>query len=316
MYVGIDVSKEHLDVASEDGAVEARFSNDEQGHGELTRRLLELQPTLVTLEATGNYQLELTLVLAAAKVPLAVVNPRQVRDFTKALGILAKTDAIDARAIARFGAAVKPAAQTLPDDDALELEALITRRRQLIGMIASEKNRLQSLFGPAKKGPAAQSIHDTLSHLIKQLNKLDRDLQRRIERSPAWKAKDDLLKSVPGIGKVAALTLAIDLPELGTLDRKQIAALAGLAPMNRDSGKRDGKRRIWGGRASVRTVLYMASVASLRCNPITRALYDRLTVQARKPPKVALVACMRKLLTILNAMVRHQRPWNPALAGD
>lgn len=318
MYVGIDVSKDHLDVASEDGVLEARFSNDEQGHGELTKRLVEVSPSLVVMEATGNYQLELSLVLAAAKVPLAVVNPRQVRDFAKAMGILAKTDAIDARAIARFGATVKPSAQTLPDDEALELEALITRRRQLVGMIASEKNRLQSLFGPAKKGAAAQSIHDTLSHLIKQLNKLDRDLQKRIERSPAWKAKDDLLKSVPGIGKVTALTLAIDLPELGSLDRKQIAALAGLAPLNRDSGKSHGQRHIWGGRASVRTALYMASVASLRCNPVTKALYERLTKQARKPAKVALVACMRKLLTILNAMVRHQRSWNPnpALAGD
>jgi transposase len=318
VYVGIDVSKDHLDVASEDGAWEARFSNDEQGHGELASRLAEVGPTLVVMEATGNHQLELSLVLAAAKVPLAVVNPRQVRDFAKAMGILAKTDAIDARAIARFGATVKPSAQTLPDDEALELEALITRRRQLVGMIASEKNRLQSLFGPAKKGGAAQSIHDTLSHLIKQLNKLDRDLQKRIERSPAWKAKDDLLKSVPGIGKVTALTLAIDLPELGSLDRKQIAALAGLAPLNRDSGKSQGQRHIWGGRASVRTALYMAAVASLRCNPVTKALYERLTQQARKPAKVALVACMRKLLTILNAMVRYQRPWNPnpALVGD
>lgn len=313
MYVGIDVSKEHLDVASEDGVLAARFSNDEQGHGELTRRLRDLKPTLVVMEATGNHQLEVSLVLAAAKIPLAVVNPRQVRDFAKALGILAKTDAIDALAIARFGAAVKPAVQALPDDQSLELEALLTRRRQLIGMIASEKNRMQALFGPAKQSPAAQSIRDTLSHLIKQLNKLEKDLTKRLERSPLWKAKEDLLKSVPGVGKVTAMTLAIDLPELGELDRKKIAALAGLAPLNRDSGKSQGKRRIWGGRASVRTVLYMACVASLRCNPVIKALYDRLTQQARKPPKVALVACMRKLLTILNAMVRQSRPWSPAL---
>jgi len=313
VYVGIDVSKEHLDVASEDGVLAARFSNDEQGHGELTRRLRDLKPTLVVMEATGNHQLEVSLVLAAAKIPLAVVNPRQVRDFAKALGILAKTDAIDALAIARFGAAVKPAVQALPDDQSLELEALLTRRRQLIGMIASEKNRMQALFGPAKQSPAAQSIRDTLSHLIKQLNKLEKDLTKRLERSPLWKAKEDLLKSVPGVGKVTAMTLAIDLPELGELDRKKIAALAGLAPLNRDSGKSQGKRRIWGGRASVRTVLYMACVASLRCNPVIKALYDRLTQQARKPPKVALVACMRKLLTILNAMVRQSRPWSPAL---
>jgi transposase len=267
------------------------------------------------MEATGNFQLELSIVLASAKLPMAVVNPRQVRDFAKALGILAKTDAIDARTIARFGATVKPEAQPFPDDQALELEAMMTRRRQLIGMIASEKNRLQALFGPAKNSWAAKSIHDTLSHLIKQLNQLDKDLLKRIERSPAWKAKDDLLKSVPGIGKVTSLTLSIDLPELGTLDRKQIASLAGLAPLNRDSGKSIGKRRIWGGRASVRTALYMACVASLRCNPVIQALYARLTQIGRKPPKLALVACMRKLLTILNAMVRERRPWNAAIIG-
>jgi transposase len=315
MYIGIDVSKEHLDVASEDGTLEARFTNDEQGHGQIVARLRELTPELVVLEATGNFQLELSILLASAKLPMAVVNPRQVRDFAKALGILAKTDAIDARAIAHFGATVKPEAQPLPDEQALELEALMTCRRQLIGMIASEKNRLQALFGPAKTSWAEKSIRDTLSHLIKQLSQLDKGLRKRIEKSPAWKAKDDLLKSVPGIGKVTSLTLAIDLPELGTLDRKQIASLAGLAPINRDSGKLVGKRHIWGGRASVRTALYTACVASLRCNPIIKALYDRLTKVARKPPKVPLVACMRKLLTILNAMVRERRPWNPALTG-
>ena len=309
MYVGIDVSKETLDVASDDGAFEGRFTNDEQGHGELTKRLSELSPALVVLEATGNYQLELTVVLASAKIPLAVVNPRQVRDFAKGLGILAKTDAIDARVIARFGALAKPEVQPLPDDEALQLEALMTRRRQLVGMIASEKNRLQALFGPAKKSMAEKSIRDTLSHLIKQLSQLDKDLRKRIERSPVWKEKDDLLRSVPGVGKVTSLTLAIDLPELGSLNRKQIASLAGLAPLNRDSGAHLGKRRIWGGRASVRTVLYMACVASLRCNPVIQRLYRHLTRELRKPVKVALVACMRKLLTILNAMVRDRRRW-------
>jgi len=267
------------------------------------------------LEATGNFQLELSITLAAAKLPMAVVNPRQVRDFAKALGILAKTDKIDARSIARFGATVKPAAQPMPDNEALELEALMTRRRQLVGMIASEKNRLQALFGPAKTSWAEKSIRDTLSHLIKQLSQLDKTLRRRIERSPIWKAKDDLLQSVPGVGKVTSLTLSIDLPELGTLNRKQIAALAGLAPVNRDSGAMTGKRRIWGGRASIRTVLYMACVASLRCNPMIQSLYARLTQQRRKPVKVALVACMRKLLTVLNAMVRDQKPWNRALVA-
>jgi len=316
MYIGIDVSKEKLDVASDDGSLEARFSNDEQGHLELLKRLREQSPTLVVLEATGNYQLEVSIALAAAKLPVAVVNPRQVRDFAKALELLAKTDAVDAKVIARCGATVKSAAQSLSDAETLELEAMMTRRHQLVTMIASEKNRLQALFGPAKGSWAEKSIRDHLSHLIKQLSQLDKGLQKRLEKSPIWKAKDDLLKSVPGIGKVTSFTLAIDLPELGTLDRKQIAALAGLAPFNRDSGISTGKRRIWGGRASVRTALYMACVASLRCNPIIQALYARLTKHVRKPVKVALVACMRKLLTILNAMVRHQKNWNPALAGS
>lgn len=315
MFVGIDVSKDRLDVASDDGALAAHFSNDEGGHGELTRQLLELKPTLVVLESTGPYQIEVSLVLAAAKLPVAVVNPRQVRDFAKALGILAKTDKLDANVIARFGATVKPLAQPLPDSETLELEALLTRRRQLVAMIASEKNRQQALFGPAKDSEAAQSIRDHLSYLIKSLNKLERDLRKRLERSPAWKDKEDLLKSVPGIGKVTAMTLAIDLPELGTLSRKKIAALAGVAPLNRDSGKSSGKRRIWGGRASVRTALYMACYASLRHKKDpTSSRYDRLKL-ASKPHLVAIVACMRKLLTILNAVVRDRKPWDPALAG-
>lgn len=315
MYVGIDVSKEQLDVATDDGALSAAFPNDERGHGELTRKLLELKPSLVVLESTGPYQIEVSLVLAAAKIPMAVVNPRQVRDFAKAVGILAKTDKLDASVIARFGATVKPQVQPLPDAESLEMEALLTRRRQLVGMIAAEKNRQQALFGPAKQSEAAQSIRDHLSYLIKLLNQLDRNLRKRLERSPAWKEKEDLLKSVPGIGKVTAMTLAIDLPELGKLNRKQIAALAGIAPMNRDSGKSTGKRRIWGGRASVRTALYMACFASLRHKKDpTSSRYDHLK-RANKPHLVAIVACMRKLLTILNAVVRDGNPWNPALAG-
>jgi transposase len=313
MYVGIDVSKDHLDLASEDAQVNGRFSNDEQGHTELVKRLREFSPSLVVMEATGGYELEVSIALGTSKVPVAVVNARQVRDFAKAMGLLAKTDAIDAQVLARFGATVKPQSQPLPDDESLELQALLTRRRQLVGMLASEKNRLQSLFGPAKKGDAEKSIRDTLSHLQKQLNQIDKKIRKRLEQSPLWKAKDDLLKSVPGVGNVTSMTLAIDLPELGNLNKKEVAALAGLAPLNRDSGKLQGKRRIWGGRATVRTVLYMATVASLRCNPVIKALYDRLTRDARKPPKVALVACMRKLLIILNAMVRDGRPWQPAL---
>jgi transposase len=313
VYIGIDVSKDHLDVADDQGSWSSRFANDEAGQGELCRELLKRSPTLVVMESTGPYQIELSLVLGGAKVPFAVVNPRQVRDFAKALGILAKTDQLDALAIAKFAAAVKPPSAPLPDAESLELEALLTRRRQLVGMIASEKNRLQALFGPAKDGPAAQSIRDTLSHLIKQLNKLEKDIRKRLEQSAVWLEKQDLLKTVPGVGKVTSMTLVIDMPELGNLCRKKIAALAGLAPHNRDSGKSHGTRSIWGGRASARTVLYMAAVASLRCNPTLKALYKRLKA-AGKPSKVALVACMRKLLTILNAMVRDKKPWTPALA--
>lgn len=316
MYVGIDVSKDQLDVASEDGAFAGQFSNDEEGHGQLTRKLLEMRPTLVVLESTAQYQLEVSLTLAAAKIPLAVVNPRQVRDFAKASGILAKTDKLDAGVIARFGAFAKPAAQPLPDDQTLELEALLTRRRQLVVMVAAEKNRLQAIFGPAKQGAAAQSVRDTLSYLTKQLKQLEKDLQKRLERSPMWRAKEDLLKSVPGVGKVTAMTIAIDLPELGTLNRKEIASLAGVAPFNCDSGKSKGKRRIRGGRASVRTALYMACLASLKhLSEPTASRYNRLKTQGKKPHGIAIVACMRKLLTILNAIVRDGKPWNPALAG-
>ncbi len=230
------------------------------------------------------------------------------------MGVLAKTDKLDALVIARFAAAVKPKVQPLPDTEALELEALLTRRRQLIGMIASEKNRQQALYGPAKQ-VAGQSIRDHISHLIKLLNKLERDLRKRLERSPMWKEKEELLKSVPGIGKVTAMTMAIDLPELGSLNRKQIAALAGVAPLNRDSGRSAGKRRIWGGRATVRTALYMACFASLKHKTApTASRYDALR-EANKPHLVAMVACMRKLLTILNAVIRDGKPWDPALAG-
>jgi transposase len=315
VYVGIDVSKDQLDVASDDGALVAQFSNDEAGHGELARRLIELSPALVVLESTGPYQLEISLVLAAAKVPLAVVNPRQVRDFAKAVGVLAKTDKLDAAVIARFAATVKPAAQALPDAETLELEALLTRRRQLVSMIASEKNRLQALFGPAKESEAAQSIRDHLSYLIKSLNKLERDLRKRLEKSSVWKEKEDLLKSVPGVGKVTILTLLIDLPELGTLCRKKIAALVGVAPLNRDSGKSKGKRRIWGGRAPVRTALYMACFASLKHGKGPTPQRYRQLREAQKPHGVAIVACMRKLLTILNAVIRDRKPWQSALIG-
>ena len=315
-YIGVDVSKSHLDIASEDGQTAFRVDNDEAGQLEALSRLKELTPALVVLEATGGFELEIVLLLGTNKVPVAVVNPRQVRDFARAFGILAKTDAIDARVLARFGATAKPEPQPLPDEQSLELETLVLRRRQLVGMLASERNRLAAFTVTRRPGGrrAVESIQASIQWLEKQLESIGTDIENLLRNSPVWREKEDLLRSVPGVGPVTARTLLADLPELGTLDRKRIAALVGVAPFNRDSGTLRGKRRIAGGRASVRSALYMACVASLRCNPVLKALYDRL--HASKPVKVALVACMRKLLTILNAMVRNATPWTPALASS
>jgi transposase len=312
-YIGIDVSKTQLDFASEDGKTVFRVPNDEAGQLDALGRLRTLSPTLVVLEATGGFELEIVILLGTSKIPVAVVNPRQVRDFAKAFGIAAKTDAIDAQVLARFGAVVRPEPQPLPAPQSLELEALLLRRRQLVSMIATERTRLAAFTVTRRPGGdrAVRSLKETIEWLSKQLEQLDRDIESRLKSSPVWRAKEDLLRSVPGVGPVTARTLLADLPELGTLDRKKIAALVGVAPFNRDSGQFSGKRRIAGGRASVRSALYMACVASLRCNPVLKALYDRLV--ATKPVKVALVACMRKLLTILNAMAKTRTPWNPAL---
>jgi transposase len=315
-YIGIDVSKSHLDVATDDGQTAFRVNNDEAGQLEALRRLQELAPTLVVLEATGGFELEFVILLGTNKVPLAVVNPRQVRNFAKAFGILAKTDAIDARVLARFGATAKPEPQPLPDAQSLELEAFLLRRRQLVSMLAAERNRLAAFTVTRRPGgsKAVESIRASIKWLEQHLESIDEEIQGRLKNSPIWREKEDLLRSVPGVGPVTARTLLADLPELGTLDRKRIAALVGIAPYNHDSGNSRGKRRISGGRASVRSALYMACVASLRCNPVLKALYDRL--HATKPVKVALVACMRKLLTILNAMVRTSTRWTPALASS
>lgn len=313
-YIGIDVSKDHLDIATDDGQTLFRVKNTEEGQLEALARIQALGPTLVVLEATGGFELETVLLLGSNKVPVAVVNPRQVRDFAKALGILAKTDAIDARVLANFGAATKPQAQPVPDEQSLELETLLLRRRQLVSMLATERNRLASFTLTRRPGAATavKSLERSIEWLRKQLDGLDKDIGDRLKKSPVWREKEDLLRSVPGVGPVTARTLLADLPELGTMDRKRIAALVGVAPFNRDSGYASGKRRIAGGRASVRAALYMACVASLRCNPLLKAFYDRL--RANKPVKVALIACMRKLLTILNAMAKTSTPWNPAPA--
>ncbi len=302
-YVGVDVAKAHLDVAVTPTEAQWRATNDGAGIAQVVTRLQELQPALVVLEATGGLELPLVAALAAAAVPLAVVNPRQVRDFAKAMGRLAKTDRLDAQTLALFAERVRPTPRPLPDAEAQALGALLARRRQLVEMRTAEKNRLGSALPRVKPG-----VQDHINWLEQELTKLDDELGRTLRQSPLWREKEDLLRSVPGVGPVLTLTLLAELPELGTLDRRQIAALAGVAPLNRDSGTLRGKRTTWGGRASVRAALYMATLVASRYNPLIRSFYQRLCA-AGKPKKVALTACMRKLLTILNAMLKHHVPW-------
>jgi transposase len=261
------------------------------------------------LEASGGYEQEAAATLASAGLPVVVVNPRQVRDFAKATGQLAKTDRLDALVLARFAEAVKPEIRPLPDAATEELRLLLVRRSQVIGMIAAEKNRLKTAVPAVRK-----HIKAHIAWLEGQRDDLDAELRGRLKASPIWREKEQLLRGVAGIGPVASLTLLAALPELGTLSRKEIASLAGLAPIARDSGTLRGKRTIWGGRARVRQGLYMATVSATKHNPVIRAFYQRL-IAAGKPPKVALTACMRKLLTILNAMLRTNAPWQPARAA-
>ncbi len=312
-FVGIDVSKEHLDWAVHAGPEGGQVAYDDDGLDALVARLRELGPACVVLEATGGLEMSALAALSVAGVPVAVVNPRQVRDFARAAGHLAKTDRLDAKCIAHFAATMQPALTPMPEAETLELELILARRRQLVLMLVSEKNRLSGLLGPRRVARVVSSIQRIVETLTKELEELDEELKTKIEQSPVWRAKDQLLRSVPGIGPGTSRTLLLDLPELGTLDRKQIAALVGLAPFNRDSGKLRGRRTISGGRATVRSMLYMASVSSLRCNPVIRPFYERLRA-AGKPVKVALTACMHKLLTILNAMVKADRPWQAVSA--
>jgi transposase len=305
VFVGIDVSKEALDVAVRPAGSVFRVANDEAGHRDVIERLKPFGVELIVLEATGGYQAAIATALVVARFPVAVVNPRQVRDFARSLGQLAKTDALDAVVLARFGEMVRPEPRAPKDEETLELEALITRRRQIIDMITAEGNRL--LQTPKKLQP---DIRDHIEWLKHRLKDHDREMRRKIEDSPVWREKEDLLRGVPGVGPVTATTLLCELPELGKLGRKQIAALVGVAPLNRDSGQMRGRRTIWGGRASVRQVLYMAALCAKKCNPTIRAFYERLRA-AGKPKKSALVACMRKLLVILNTMMRGSQAWQP-----
>jgi len=303
-FIGIDVSKDRLDVATYPREETWNTTQAPEDIDALARRIKKLKPALVVLEATGGLEMPIAAALSELNVPVAIVNPRQVRDFAKATGKLAKTDRIDAAILARFAQAVRPDARPVPDTQRQELKAILARRRQLIEMITMEKNRLHS----AKVAKVRSSIKQVIASLKKQLHGIDDDLDQAIKASEAYRVKDDLLRSVPGVGPVLTSTLIIDLPELGCLNRKEIAALVGVAPFNRDSGKYKGTRRIWGGRVTVRTGLYMGALVAARHNPVIRTYYQRLLAMG-KPQKVALTACMRKLLLILNVMLRDQSRW-------
>lgn len=302
-FIGIDVSKANLDVAVRPTDERWRCANDEAGIASLVKRVVLLSPARVILEATGGYEVPLACALAAAGLPVVIVNPRQVRDFAKATGRLAKTDVLDAGILARFGDVVRPDVRPLPDTATAELAALMQRRHQIVGMLIAEKNRLGCARPNVRK-----SLKVSITWLQKQLANIEADLSDAIRNSPVWRGKDDLLKSTPGVGPVLSSTLLASLPELGKLNRKQIAALVGVAPLNRDSGTLRGKRTVWGGRSQVRAVLYMGALVAARHNPAIREFYKRLRA-AGKTGKVALTACMRKLLTILNAMMKHQTLW-------
>jgi transposase len=309
MFIGIDVASTQCDVAFGDEGTVHTFSNNDAGLDELVGALRERGDVeLVVLEATGGYEALTVAKLAAAAIPVVVVNPRQVRDFAKSLGRLAKTDAIDARVLALFGERVRPTVRPLKDEQTRALEELLARRRQLIEMIVAEQNRMVHAQGEVRK-----SITQTITFLKKQLKRLDRDLDDSIHASPVWREKEALFRGVPGVGPQMTATLLASLPELGQLNRREISALVGVAPFNRDSGMLRGRRAIYGGRASVRGALYMATLVATRHNPVIRAFYQHLLAQ-HKPKKLALVACMRKLLVILNTMAKTNEPWRVSSA--
>jgi transposase len=308
VFVGVDVANAELVWAVRPSETSGTVPNDEAGIARLVDTVQRLAPTLVVLEATGGHERALVAALATAGLPVVVANPRQVRDFAKGSGQLAKTDRLDARILALFAERVRPEPRPLPDAAAQALIGLLARRRQLLEMLTAERNRL-ALAVPAVR----RSLTAHIRWLERQLEDVDRDLDAAVKASPVWRAKEDLLRSGPGIGRVVSRTRIANLPELGYLDRKQIAALVGVAPLARDSGTLRGRRLVWGGRAPVRAVLYMGALVASRRNPAIRAFYTRL-VAAGKPKKLALTACMRKLLTILNAMVRHNTPWDDRFA--
>ena len=306
IVVGIDVAKDSLEVAT--SALEYwSCSNDPKGQRELRERLHAVQAGLIVLEATGGYESALAATLAQAHLPVVVVNPRQVRQFARALGKLAKTDRIDATVLVQFGQQVQPEIRPLPDEQTRLLDALLTRRQQVLEMIQRERNRLELAVGPVRT-----DIRETIAFLVKRLKHTDRDLDEQLRQSPVWREREQLLKAIPGVGRQMLLTVLATLPELGRIPRKQLTALVGVAPYNCDSATLRGRRHCWGGRAQTRRVLYMATLSAARCNPQIRPFYERLIAKG-KPKKVALIACMHKLLLIMHAMVRDNTAWNPQM---
>ncbi len=306
VFVGIDVSKHQLDVAVRPSGEQWSAPNAPEAFEAFLKRVKAVSPTLIVLEATGGLEAAIVAELAHAGLAIAVVNPKRVREFARASGQLAKTDQLDAQCLAHFAEAIRPPVRPLPTAASDQLAALVTRRRQIIEMLTAERNRQQTAPGAMRA-----RIAKHLAWLTDELHTLDEELRQFIDQTPTWHATDEVLQSAPGVGPITAMTLLAELPELGHLDRQEIAALAGVAPMNRDSGPKRGKRRTQGGRAQVRCVLYMAALSASRCNPIIRAFYTKL-IQRGKEHKVALTACMRKLLVILNAMVKKQEPWRCA----
>ncbi len=307
-YVGIDISKTQLDVFVLSIGHRWKVANDETGRAELANRLAQLLQPLIVLEATGGFEIPVVSELLAKQLLPVVINPRQVRDFAKATGRLAKTDRLDAEVIALFAEAIRPTPRPLKDDHAQQLDALVTRRRQLVKILTAEYNHLAIASKAVQR-----DIKLHINWLKKRLDCINGQFKQLIQARPVWRKKDELLQSAPGVGPVTSLSLIAELPELGTLNRRQIAALVGVAPFNRDSGVFKGKRTIWGGRAGVRAILYMAALTAMRCNPVIKIFYQRL-VKTGKPHKVALTACMRKLITILNTMVKNNTPWNENMA--
>jgi len=308
-YVGIDVSKTRLDIAIHPSGEAWTVAYEEAAVAELLTQLQRLAPQVVVLEASGGYESAVASALAAASLPVAVVNPRQVRDFAKAMGRLAKTDRVDAHVLALFGERIQPQVRPLTSEAVQQLSALVTRRRQLLEMLSAERHRLVFANGLVRRG-----IRQHIRWLERRVEEANADLRRLLQDSPVWRVQDDLLRSVPGIGPTCAVTMLACVPELGHLSRREIAALVGVAPFNDDSGTHHGRRHIAGGRAPARAALYMATLVATRHNPVIRAYYQHL-LAAGKLKKVALVACMRKLLTIVNAMIKHQQPWRAAAAA-